>query len=250
MKELDLEDVTAHLDEHHRNVNIATAAGATTSVLATGMAVGGFIGSFFTFGATIPVAIAGGVIGAAGGLTTFGSKVTEIVLSKCASAKVGDALEQDQAACMKVCKCFSQLDELITRNVEEIIDSIKHREGGELPDLEEVKERFAKMTGMKKPKTKKFLSLGRSTRGLNAVLGAATSFTTAGLAGARAGTAVAFDSLSAAARATHIAGAVFSILALPLDMYFLAKSSKELIDGSLPRQRHKFVLSKKGRQPA
>ncbi|XP_031552077.1 cyclin-dependent kinase 5 homolog, partial [Actinia tenebrosa] len=66
LEEMNLDEMTAALDELHRKANIATAAGASTSVLATGLVVGGFIGSFFTFGATIPIMIAGGSIAAAG----------------------------------------------------------------------------------------------------------------------------------------------------------------------------------------
>ena len=232
LEELDLEEISNRLDEHHRNVNIATAAGATTSVLATGVAVAGFVSAFFTFGATIPVAIAGGVIGAAGGLTTFGSKMAEIFLSKLASDKVGAVLEEDQAACTNIRRCMSQLDELITRNVLKIVDSIGSREDVKFHRLEEIVKIFEDMTGMAILKTEQFDPITGGTRGVSAVLGAATSCTTAGIAGARVGTAVAFDSLSAAARVTHIAGFVVSILALPFDIYFLAKSSKELADGS------------------
>ena len=158
--------------------------------------------------------------------------MTEIVLSKLASAKVRDTLEEDQAACTEIRKFMSQLDQLITRNVLEIVESLEGRQGVELHSLEEVVQLFEDMTGLAKPKTKQFDIIERGTRGVSAVLGAATTCTTAGIAGARSGTAVAFDSLSAAARVTHIVGFVVSILALPFDMYFLAKSSKELIDGS------------------
>lgn len=43
LEELQLDQMAAQLDEHHRNVNIATAAAASTSLIATGMVVGKFL---------------------------------------------------------------------------------------------------------------------------------------------------------------------------------------------------------------
>ena len=231
LEELNLEEIAARLDEHHRNINIATAAGATTSIVASGVAVAGFISSFFTFGATIPIAIAGGVVGAAGGLTTFGCKMTEVALTKLASDKVCNVLAEDQDACTAIRKRMSQLDNLITKNVLKILDSVDSREAAKVHKLEEVVKLFAEITGVAIRKTDQLEPLKGGTRGVSAVLGAATSCTTAGIATARVGTAIAFDSLSAVARATHITGFVLSILAVPFDVYFLVKSSKELIKG-------------------
>lgn len=96
LDEINLDEMCAELDKIHHNVNIATATGATTSVLATGLVVGGFIGSFFTFGATIPIMVTGGAVAAAGGLTTFGAKLSEIILSKININKVEDAIAEDK----------------------------------------------------------------------------------------------------------------------------------------------------------
>lgn len=115
---MNLDEMTAELDEFHRKANIATAAGASTSVVATGLVVGGFISSFFTFGATIPVMIAGGSIAAAGGLTTFGAKMSEIFVSKTNIKKVEDAIAEDKEESEKLRKSIEKLDKLIERNVQ------------------------------------------------------------------------------------------------------------------------------------
>ena len=115
---MDLDEMTAALDEFHRKANIATAAGATTSVIATGLAVGGFVASFFTFGATIPVMIAGGGIAAAGGLTTFGAKMSEIFVSKTNFKKVEDAIAEDKEESENLRKSIEKLNKLIERNVQ------------------------------------------------------------------------------------------------------------------------------------
>lgn len=124
LEELNLDEMTKELDEVHRKVNIATAAGASTSVVATGLVVGGFIGSFFTFGATIPIMITGGAVAAAGGLTTFGAKMSEIVLSRVDIKKVEDTIAEDKAESEQLRKSMERFDHLISKNVQRYIKYI------------------------------------------------------------------------------------------------------------------------------
>ena len=195
--------------------------------------VGGFIASFFTAGAALPVAITGGVIGAAGGLTTFGSKMVDIVLSKIANGKVADALEDDKAASTRLRTRLDELDRLIVQNVQIALNN-NNAEDQEEPQehkKEEILRLFEDLTGFSVLDIEQLHPLSGGTRGLGAVLGVAASSTTAGLQAMRVGTA-AFDTLTVAARATHVAGFVLSIISLPFDIYFLARSSKELKDHS------------------
>lgn len=118
LEEMNLDEMTAELDDIHRKVNIATAAGASTSVVATGLVIGGFISSFFTFGATIPVMVAGGAVAAAGGLTTFGAKLSEIFLSRINIKKVEDAIAEDKEESEHLRKSIELFDSLISKNVQ------------------------------------------------------------------------------------------------------------------------------------
>ncbi|KAK3753987.1 hypothetical protein QZH41_009262, partial [Actinostola sp. cb2023] len=230
LEDMDLDNMTTELDNIHRKANIATAAGASTSVIATGLVVGGFVSSFFTFGATIPVMIAGGAIAAAGGLTTFGAKMSEIFLSRVNIKKVEDTIAVDKAESEHLRKSMEQLDTLISKNVQRIFDDDKT-----LNDIKDyptdgitnVMEHFQKITGVRIMETDQLDPLKSSARAVGAVLSVTSTGVTASTAGARIGTAV-FDTLTIASRATHVAGFVASILTLPIDAYFLVKSVREL----------------------
>lgn len=178
------------------------------------------------------MAITGGLIGAAGGLATFGSKIVDIVLSKIANGKIADALEDDKAASTSLRKQLDILDRFIVENVKNALQNMNTADQEE-PNAfirEELMKTIEDAAGFSVRNDAQHLYAG-GTRAWGAVLGVAASSTTAGVEVVRAG-AVAFDALSTAARATHVAGFVLSVISLPFDIYFLAKSSKELKDRS------------------
>ncbi|EDO27921.1 predicted protein [Nematostella vectensis] len=203
------------------------AAGASTSVVATGLVIGGFVGSFFTFGATVPLMIAGGSVAAAGGLTTFGAKMTEVVLSREQFKKVEDTIAEDKAESEGLRQSLEELDRLITKSVNRIFEDDKEPSNLSGKAIEDVMKHFQKITGMKIMDTEQLHPVKSSARGVGAVIAATSSVITVGTASSRLGSAV-FDTLSAASRVTHIAGFVTSIIALPIDAYFLITSIRDI----------------------
>lgn len=76
------EVIINELEGNRKNVNIATIVGSATGMVGAVLAIAGLISGPVTFGASLGLTIAGGVVGGIGGATSMGAKITEAVLVK------------------------------------------------------------------------------------------------------------------------------------------------------------------------
>ncbi|XP_025099073.1 uncharacterized protein LOC112566878 [Pomacea canaliculata] len=74
--------IITELDEHHRNVNIATATGSAASFLGGVMTVASAILAIPTGGLTLPLAGAGAILAGAGGTVSVGATLVEFIINK------------------------------------------------------------------------------------------------------------------------------------------------------------------------
>lgn len=82
--ELLCKEIIDELENRRKNVNIASIVGSSVGLAGTALAVGGLVAAPFTAGVSLGLTIAGGVVGTAGGATSIGSKISELVLNKSA----------------------------------------------------------------------------------------------------------------------------------------------------------------------
>ena len=120
-----LDELATNLHEHHKNVNISTATGASMGTLGGILSVAGLVALFaapFTFGAAaaagIVVSLVGAGIGGAGGLVMSGSKVAEIILEKSGLKDVQAAIEEDHEACRELQQKLDSMENFIFQLVQ------------------------------------------------------------------------------------------------------------------------------------
>lgn len=208
----ELHKLADNLDQHFNRISKAKVGGSAAAIVGGTLATIGFGLSFVTFGASLVLSVAGGIIGGAGGATVSGSVITDAVLSR----------KRRKAAEEILNKYKSRVDVLKT----ECIDI-----GNHLSQYGNIDEEFPSWVGFWAK-----LVLGTTTTGeipawdivartvLNSIRIVAYTDDVI-LAGARAG-ATAFKTIgSTAGRGLHIAGGVFGILLLPVDIYTLVDSS-------------------------
>ncbi|XP_022106403.1 uncharacterized protein LOC110987717 [Acanthaster planci] len=189
-----LRDLVAYLTEHHTNAQVAKIVGSTVGLIGSALTIGGFIAAFFTFGASLAVSAVGAGIGAAGGLTTVGGVATEAITSRITEQGVKKALEDDNAAYQKFLEAMGRL---------------KSTWEGMRATVMGV--RSATVVG----------------HGLGVVGGIAEAGAQAASVGRAAGQA-AFKTASAAGRGLAITGIVFSVVAIPIDLYTLITSAEKI----------------------
>lgn len=223
IQERDLQNVIKNLNKVHQNVGIAKASSSSTALIGGGMALGGFIASFFTAGIAIPVMIAGAAIAAAGGLFTAGSQVTEKVISKGQLKNISEDIADDILESQSLRKDFDKFDALFERNFERYVSQDQERQDAEIYGC------LQKVIDL--PNFDDFMSSNNmKIGGVRSVFSAFTvaSLTTnVGVQGTRLATA-AFQTLSAAGRAAHLMGGIMSAISIPIDIYFIYTSINEL----------------------
>lgn len=111
-----LQELSDSLHNDYRNSHIAGVTGAGVATASFGLVLGGFIASFFTFGAGLIVSAVGAGVGAAGGLTMTGSKLAEYILSQSKTKLAQQALDEDREASEALRSCFEELDLFFARN--------------------------------------------------------------------------------------------------------------------------------------
>ncbi|XP_031556160.1 uncharacterized protein LOC116292950 [Actinia tenebrosa] len=223
IQERDLEDVIKNLNKVHRNVGIAKASSSTAALIGGGIALGGFIASFFTAGIAIPVMIAGAAMAATGGLFTAGSQATGKVISRAQLKNIRGDIADDILESQSLRKDFDKFDALFERNFERYISQDQERQDEEIYGcLKNV---------LDLPNFDDFmLSNNMKVGGIRSVFSAftAASLTTnVGVQGTRLATA-AFQTLSVAGRAAHLLGGIMSAISIPIDIYFIYTSIDEL----------------------
>ncbi|KAK6184362.1 hypothetical protein SNE40_006847 [Patella caerulea] len=104
-----LYDTAEELDKLARDVRITNIAGSTGGIVSAGMIVGGVVGSFFTFGAALPLAIAGAGLGVASAATSVGASLADAFISKKRQTLINEALEKDNKSLEKLFNMTLQL---------------------------------------------------------------------------------------------------------------------------------------------
>ena len=74
--------IILELENVRQNVNIASIVGSTVGLIGASLAIAGIITAPFTLGTSLGLTIAGGVVGSVGGLTSAGSKFTEMAINR------------------------------------------------------------------------------------------------------------------------------------------------------------------------
>jgi len=111
-------EIQDKMDQLTSDVRVSHVAGSTATVLGGTMAAIGFIGSFFTFGLSSPLIIAGGSIAAAGGVTNAGANLVDYFKNKTLFA-------QAQAEMTKLTEAYNSLSTSLTKLDEIAPDLIK-----------------------------------------------------------------------------------------------------------------------------
>ncbi|KAL9959155.1 hypothetical protein ACROYT_G036245 [Oculina patagonica] len=222
-----LEELASKLHEHHINVNISTAAGAGMGTVGGILSIAGLIAAPFTFGAGIIVTLVGAGIGSTGGVVMVGAKGAEAILTKMGVKNVQQTIDEDTAACMGLQEQLDEMESFLSdlsgflrHNELKQDELIRELEGSGFEFLQDLfPNDFTTSTDEK-------LNLG--ARFFRAIMSAAP-VTTGSIAAAGA---FARSAAMAGTRAAQIAGSVISAALLPLDIFFLVKSSLELHRGS------------------
>lgn len=76
-----IDDVADKLDKHSQNVDIAKVSGASGELAGRLISTAGFVLSFYTFGMSLSLTIAGAALSAAGGLTSIGAEIAREILT-------------------------------------------------------------------------------------------------------------------------------------------------------------------------
>lgn len=204
------------LNKHKRNVNVVQVTGSSACVVGTGLAIGGFIASFFTFGASLFVTAVGAGIGGAGGLSNAGAFIALYVLNQKIFRRAQEAIDRDHAITQELREAFNGLNQ-------NALQIIRDHQELEMP----LKDR---------------LLLGNSTCQISWIVGKKFIYDfckMAQLIRVGAVTAdVAVDSASTAframgaARVVNIVGFAFGLALLPIDVYNIVKSSMSLHKGN------------------
>ena len=91
-----LRDILEKLQRMNRNVRISRIAGASTSIIGGVLAIVGFALLPVTFGVSLGLAIGGTVVGVAGGATSAGATIANMVKTKIFSKEVEKKIKADQ----------------------------------------------------------------------------------------------------------------------------------------------------------
>uniref|UniRef100_A0A2L2YJ05 Apolipoprotein L3 n=2 Tax=Parasteatoda tepidariorum TaxID=114398 RepID=A0A2L2YJ05_PARTP len=90
-----IQTVAKEINRHHRNVNLASLTGTSSSIAGGTAAIGGLILSPFSGGLSLAMS-AGGLVGTvAGSATTLGANLAEVYLTKDLTERASKALETD-----------------------------------------------------------------------------------------------------------------------------------------------------------
>ena len=234
-----LEELATKLHEHHRNVNISTATGASMGTVGGILSIAGLIATPFTFGAGLIVALVGAGIGGAGGLMMSGSKIVEIILSKVGVNAVQEAISDDTNSCSGLQQQLDEMESFISDLavfIRPLLTNVLMRDAVmralEGSGFQFIHGLFLNLDCMNSSEER----VDFGARFFRIIMSAA-SVTTGAVAAAGA---VARGVAMAGTRAAHIAGAAISAALLPVDIVLLVKTSLELHRGSTSKAVEKI----------
>ncbi|XP_022093370.1 uncharacterized protein LOC110980737 [Acanthaster planci] len=199
-----LRDLADYLQKHHHRAKIAKVVGGSVGVVASGLVIGGFVASFFTFGASLLVAGVGAGVGAAGGLTTVGGFLTEIITQKLTTTSAKKILEHDKIAC----------------------DNLKAA-------LERVESTWRSL----RDAGRVVVGLASGGRQIFNVVDSIYDLVRVGAVAFQAGevaSQTAFKAASTVGRGMAVVGVAFSVIAIPLDLHTVITSSIAIHNRTVP----------------
>ncbi|XP_060556326.1 uncharacterized protein LOC132716992 [Ruditapes philippinarum] len=201
------------LDAAYKNIKISKVAGQSGCVVGGVLAVIGFGLSFATFGASLGLCIAGGIIGGAGGIVTGGASIADYVKSKKASKNAEAQLEECNTAFNEILKKCNNLSTQLET----------------FGDIDIIFPNWSSFWGKLMLGSGKTLSSFGWKMVASTVLNAIKLGKTIDIASDVTSTVVpVFRTLGNTAKGFHIVGGVVSAVFLPIDIGFLVSTSIEL----------------------
>jgi hypothetical protein len=234
----ELKQFVIELNEHHRKVNIAKITGTSFAIVGTALGTIGFVSAFFTAGLTLPLTIAGGVIGGIGGATTAGASIAEWRITKQKAKEIQEHLEKSPELFKNVqnhIKEIETMDPNLSFFAGKTVQSKMTSGATKVVNVATLAKCLGKdlivdpvLGGLK---------IVNSLRGAASVVKDGTS-----LIGSTSvvGATTAFNIMKPASQAVFIGGFLFSALTTPIDIYFLVKDSKELYQKAPAELSKKF----------
>ena len=107
-----LREIANDIQKHEDNSQIAKITGASTSIVGTGLAIGGAIAAPFTFGASLSLIGVGVGVAVAGGTTVAGTQLVNHLLRSSNVKIVDKALETDRIETQNLKNKFKNFAEL------------------------------------------------------------------------------------------------------------------------------------------
>ncbi|XP_050404416.2 uncharacterized protein LOC126820457 [Patella vulgata] len=232
-----------------KNVCISKIAGSVAGIVGSTMTVVGVVAAPLTFGTSLIVTAVGAGIGIAGGVTGGGATIADLVISKKRKKEMDALLKKDRELLEKLgdeeVKFYQVLWEIFKNNeitcvIQNVLKKSITRYNNNVFEeevkkgLDEARDYLLKFLSAKN----RYLEPAEIDTGHDTSIGAANAAATAGSQVAKT-VAVATDtttdivgsvaaSTATAIRVTAIAGLVLSAITLPLDVYTILRSSRDL----------------------
>lgn len=200
-----LKEIVEKLQKMNRDVRISRITGASTSIVGGIVAIVGFALIPVTFGGSLALTIVGTTVGVAGGATSAGATIADIVKTKISNSKAEKILEKDRELTAEINKKLKEMSRMVQR---------VQCEHGNIP------------------KTKILSLMLRGGQGIGYIGTLVAKFTIEGLEIARVGGVAALRLTGAGLRAAAIAGGVVSGLLIPIDVVDIAVNANKLFKKS------------------
>ena len=112
-----MRDTADEIDKHYKNVDISRIVGAGTAIAGGVVAVGGTVATLATAGLAAPITalmiVAGTVISIAGGTTSAGASIADMIIPKLKLSVVQKQIDADNEMLKELMKIRSEIEEII-----------------------------------------------------------------------------------------------------------------------------------------
>lgn len=200
-----LREILEKLQRMNRDVRISRIAGASTSIVGGVVAVVGFALIPVTFGGSLALTVVGTVVGVAGGATSAGATIADMVKTKICTKEAAETLKADQEQTTEINEILEEMATMVQKVQCEHSDI---------------------------PKAKILSLMLRGGQGVGYISTLVAKFTIEGLEIARVGSIAALRLTGAGLRGAAIAGGVVSGLLIPIDIVDIAFNATKLFKKS------------------
>lgn len=241
----EVREVAENIDWHHRNTNIVQLPTSAVGIAGGVLSIVGLALIPVTFGTSLGLTIAGGVVGGVAAFTGVGNAVADIGIKIKKSKKAKECIEQHRSTTEEMKKIVSSLLEnsnklntLATSDVMKVIDQAMIRNAGELTKVVVIGTKQSRTIGHTLIKTipSAIKSLTLLRRGVGVAIATGTTSiravesTTVDVAsGTAAGTARAVSTGSEVLRGF---GFAFSAIGIAVDIFTIGFTVYDLATGS------------------